>query len=130
LPVVGVTGYVTAVAENSLQKRHGNRTVTSTAGQTTVLPCYATIPPVIWQRKLKATTKELSTDDEILVDNGLVIKQFSSRFFLDATGKGEQSLVIARTEKSDGGTYECVEEGGLGLRHTVSLEVFGESLLF
>jgi hypothetical protein len=115
---------------HSRHKRHNERTVNSSVGHTTVLPCNVTKPPVFWKRTQQQTAEKPTPVDQTIVDNGEVINGFNARFYLKVTAHGAHNLVIRNTEMSDGGTYECIEDGGIGSKHIVTLIILGEHLSF
>jgi hypothetical protein len=100
--------------------------VYSAVGYSTVLPCDTTTRPIIWRRVQQTTSVGDLNVVEVIAEDGIVINGYAKKFSLDITPTGRHNLVLQNTSKSDGGKYECSEQGGLGLKHYVYLTVTGE----
>jgi hypothetical protein len=111
---------------HSRKKRDEETRIYSAVGDISVLPCNATVPPVIWIRVQKTTPTGDSQVIEHIAEHGIVLNGYKTKFSLDITPAGIQNLVIQNTSKSDGGKYECTVDGGLGSKHYVYLIVTGE----
>ena len=53
-------------------------------------------------------------NNEILFNTGLIVYKYHDKFTMRTVDKGEFTLVLNRAQLSDGGTYTCVDNNGVG----------------
>ena len=76
--------------------------------------------PVNWKH-----TALHSTYPDILFAGGFVVDAFKQRVRIDNSFAGQYDLVIIKVQRSDAGTYHCIDRGGHGREVTATLTVKG-----
>ena len=99
--------------------------VTAVVGDSVILPCHTTLStPVDWRYLANA-----SAPSQYVSASGYIQKNFKGRFSLYSAVKGEHSLSISDVQLPDSGLYICIEDAGIGERHTFKLTGTGSRCL-
>ena len=94
------------------------------AGHTVSLPCHTNLTTAVdWTYKQSAATNEV----EVCVGGRILQSHYRTRFSLVSANPGEYNLVLSDVQSTDSGTYTCIEDAGVGLRHPIQLRVIGKS---
>ena len=86
-----------------------------------VFQCRTSFPyPVDWKH-----TALHSTYPDMLFFGGCVVDAFKQRVTIDNSDAGQYDLAIIKVQKSDAGTYHCIDRAGYGQEVTAKLTVKG-----
>ena len=88
-------------------------------GDVVNLPCRTALQtPVDWTYQSQPTAGDI-----FICYNGNLQDVYKPRFTMPVTSPGNYSLTIDSARVSDSGLYHCIEDVGIGTRHTIQLSV-------